>query len=127
MDAMWSAATKKIIGVGMDDAKFAQDVSTLTGAHYVERGSYSKSKDGGSRSWSEQREQVLDPAEIRATRKGTALLLYTGMPVAQIRLRPWYAEKAMAHIGPQMKNEEAAITKRAVAAYEERQAERSAR
>ncbi|MGA5183089.1 type IV secretory system conjugative DNA transfer family protein [Streptomyces pseudogriseolus] len=127
MDAMWSAATKKIIGVGMDDAKFAQDVSTLTGAHYVERGSYSKSKDGGSRSWSEQREQVLDPAEIRAMRKGTALLLSTGMPVAQIRLRPWYAEKAMAHIGPQMKTEEAAITKRAVAAYEERQAERSAR
>ncbi|MFZ4248184.1 type IV secretory system conjugative DNA transfer family protein [Streptomyces griseoincarnatus] len=127
MDAMWSAATKKIIGVGMDDAKFAQDVSTLTGAHYVERGSYSKSKDGGSRSWSEQREQVLDPAEIRAMRKGTALLLSTGMPVAQIRLRPWYAEKAMAHIGPQMKTEEAAITKRAIAAYEERQAERSGR
>ncbi|MGY1548240.1 type IV secretory system conjugative DNA transfer family protein [Streptomyces sp. MN6] len=127
MDAMWSAATKKIIGVGMDDAKFAQDVSSLTGAHYVERGSYSKSKDGGSRSWSEQREQVLDPAEIRAMRKGTALLLSTGMPVAQIRLRPWYAEKAMAHIGPQMKTEEAAITKRAIAAYEERKAERSAR
>lgn len=127
MDAMWSAATKKIIGVGMDDAKFAQDVSTLTGAHYVERGSHSKSKDGGSRSWSEQREQVLDPAEIRAMRKGTALLLSTGMPVAQIRLRPWYAEKAMAHIGPQVKTEEAAITKRAIAAYEERKAERSAR
>ncbi|MGV9921529.1 type IV secretory system conjugative DNA transfer family protein [Streptomyces cellulosae] len=127
MDAMWSAATKKIIGVGMDDAKFAQDVSTLTGAHYVERGSYSKSKDGGSRSWSEQREQVLDPAEIRAMRKGTALLLATGMPVAQISLRPWYAEKLMEHIGPQMKAEEQAITKRAVAAYEERKAARSGR
>ncbi|MFE0364734.1 type IV secretory system conjugative DNA transfer family protein [Streptomyces griseoaurantiacus] len=127
MDALWSAATKKIIGVGLDDAKFAQDVSTLTGAHYVERGSYSKSKDGGSRSWSEQREQVLDPAEIRAMRKGTALLLATGMPVAQISLRPWYAEKLMAHIGPQMKAEEQAITKRAVAAYEERKATRSGR
>ncbi|MDG9728445.1 MULTISPECIES: type IV secretory system conjugative DNA transfer family protein [unclassified Streptomyces] len=127
MDSMWSAATKKIIGVGMDDAKFAQDVSTLTGAHYVERGSYSKSKDGGSRSWSEQREQVLDPAEIRAMKKGTALLLATGMPVAQISLRPWYAEKLMAHIGPQMKAEEQAITKRAVAAYEERKAARSGR
>ncbi|MGC8923519.1 type IV secretory system conjugative DNA transfer family protein [Streptomyces sp. PG2] len=127
MDALWSAATKKVIGVGLDDAKFAQDVSTLTGAHYVERGSYSKSRDGGSRSWSEQREQVLDPAEIRAMRKGTALLLATGMPVAQISLRPWYAEKPMAHIGPQMKAEEQAITKRAVAAYEERKATRSGR
>ncbi|MFI2764906.1 type IV secretory system conjugative DNA transfer family protein [Streptomyces echinatus] len=127
MDSMWSAATKKVIGVGLDDAKFAQDVSTLTGAHYVERGSYSKSKDGGSRSWSEQREQVLDPAEIRAMRKGSALLLSTGMPVAQIALRPWFAEKLMAHIGPEMKAEEAAITKRAVAAYENRKAMRSGR
>jgi type IV secretory pathway TraG/TraD family ATPase VirD4 len=127
MDSMWSAATKKIVGVGLDDAKFAQDVSTLTGAHYVERGSYSKSKDGHSRSWSEQREQVLDPAEIRAMRKGTALLLSTGMPVAQISLRPWYEEKAMAHIGLQMKAEELAITERANAAYEERKASRSGR
>jgi type IV secretory pathway TraG/TraD family ATPase VirD4 len=127
MDSMWSAATKKLIGVGLDDAKFAQDVSTLTGAHYVQRGSYSKSKEGYSHSYSEQREQVLDPAEIRAMRKGTALLLATGMPVAQISLRPWYAEKLMAHIGPQMKDEESAITKRAVAAYEDRKAARSAR
>jgi type IV secretory pathway TraG/TraD family ATPase VirD4 len=127
MDSMWSAATKKLIGVGIDDAKFAQDISTLTGPHSVQRGSHSKSKDGGSRSWSEQREQVLDPAQIRAMKKGTALLMSTGMPIAQIELRPWYAEKAMAHIGPQMRAEEAAITKRAVGAYELRKATRSGR
>ncbi|MEV5774232.1 TraM recognition domain-containing protein [Streptomyces antimycoticus] len=127
MDAMWSAATKKLIGVGLDDAKFAGDVSTLTGAHYVSLGSYSKSKEGYSHSYSQQREQVLDAAEIRAMKKGTALLLATGMPVAQIGLRPWYAERLMAHIGPQMRDEEQAITKRAVAAYEERKATRSGR
>ncbi|MER6198066.1 TraM recognition domain-containing protein [Streptomyces sp. NPDC001586] len=127
MDAMWSAATKKIIGVGIDDWNFAQGVSTLTGAHFVERGSYSKGREGESRSYSEQREQVLDPGEIRAMRKGTALLLATGAPVAQIGLRPWYAEKLLAHIGPQMKAEEQAITKRAVAAYEERKAARRGR
>ncbi|WP_240499061.1 type IV secretory system conjugative DNA transfer family protein [Streptomyces prasinus] len=127
MDAMWSAATKKLIGVGLDDAKFAGDVSTLTGAHYVDRGSYSKSRDGYSRSVSEQREQVLDPAEIRAMKKGTALLMSTGMPVAQISLRPWYAEKAMAHIGPQMAAEEKAITGRAVLAHEEKKAARRGR
>lgn len=124
MDAMWSAATKKIIGVGIDDWNFAQGVSTLIGARYVGRGSYSKSKEGYSHSVSEQREQILDPGDIRSMRKGTALLMSTGMPVAQIALRPWYEEKAMAHIGPQMKKEETAITKRAVAAYEERQAAR---
>lgn len=127
MDALWGAATKKIIGVGLDDAKFASDISSLVGAHYVDRGSYTKSRDGHSRSVSEQREQVLDPAEIRAMKKGTALLMSTGMPVAQIALRPWYEEKAMAHIGQQMKAEEHAITKRAVAAYEERKAARDGR
>ncbi|GGY71196.1 hypothetical protein GCM10010363_60480 [Streptomyces omiyaensis] len=124
MDSMWSAATKKIIGVGIDDARFAQDVSTLTGAHYVERGSYSKGKEGTSHSYSEQREQILDPADIRAMRKGTALLMSTGMPIAQIALRPWYEEKSMAYIGAQMRTEEEAITKRAVAAHEQRQASR---
>jgi type IV secretory pathway TraG/TraD family ATPase VirD4 len=127
MDAMWGAATRKIIGVGLDDWNFAQGVSSLVGAHSVDRGSYSKSKEGYSRSVSEQREQILDPADIRAMKKGTALLMATGMPVAQIALRPWYAEKLMAHLGPQMAAEEQAITKRAVAAYEERKAARGGR
>ncbi|WP_317933407.1 type IV secretory system conjugative DNA transfer family protein [Streptomyces cellostaticus] len=127
MDAMWGAATKKIIGVGLDDAKFAQDVAALVGMHSVSRDSYSKSKEGYSYSVSEQREQVMDAAEIRAMKKGTALLLSTGMPIAQIALRPWYAEKRLAHIGRQMKAEEAAITKRAVVAYEERKAARRGR
>ncbi|MBC2869861.1 type IV secretory system conjugative DNA transfer family protein [Streptomyces mexicanus] len=127
MDAMWSAATKKIVGVGVDDWNFAQGIASLLGMHEVNRGSYSKSKEGYSYSLSEQREQVMDPAQIRAMRKGTALLMSTGMPVAQIALRPWYEERAMAHIGAQMKAEETAITKRAVAAYEERQEARRGR
>ncbi|MGW7343048.1 type IV secretory system conjugative DNA transfer family protein [Streptomyces sp. NPDC054854] len=61
MDSMWSAATKKIIGVGTDDAKFAQDISTLTGAHYVERGSYSKGKEGYSRSYSDSASRSSTP------------------------------------------------------------------
>ena len=40
----------------------------------------------------------------RAMKKGTALLMATGMPVAQIGLRPWYAERAMAHLGPQLRD-----------------------
>lgn len=127
MDALWSAATRKLIGVGLDDARFAADVSSLVGQHSVDRGSYSKNKEGYSYSVNEQREQIMDPAEIRAMRKGTALLLATGMPVAQIALRPWYGEKNMAHIGPQMKAEEKAITGRAIVAWEERKAGRRGR
>ena len=99
MDALWSAATKKIIGAGIDDPNFAADIATLIGQHDINRGGYSKSKEGYSYSVNEHREQIMEAADVRAMRKGTAVLLSTGMPVAQIALRPWYAEKAMAHIG----------------------------
>ncbi|MFF3256462.1 type IV secretory system conjugative DNA transfer family protein [Actinacidiphila glaucinigra] len=127
MDALWSAATRKVIGVGLDDARFVSDIATLVGNHTVDRGSYSKSKEGYSRSVSEQREQILEPSDIRAMRRGTALLLATGMPVAQIALRPWYDQASMSHIGPEMDAEEQAITKRAVAAWDERKAARDGR
>ncbi|MFI9155524.1 hypothetical protein [Streptomyces sp. NPDC053367] len=48
----------------MPPADFSEDVSTFNGAHYVERGSPFEGKDGSSHRCSEQREQVLDPAEI---------------------------------------------------------------
>ncbi|MGW6467449.1 type IV secretory system conjugative DNA transfer family protein [Streptomyces rubiginosohelvolus] len=127
MDAMWSAATKKLIGAGVDDPKFVADIATLIGQRTVERGSYSKSKDGGSTSRSEQREQILEPSQIRAMPKGSALLLATGMPIAQIQLRPWYEEASMQHIGPQKAAEEKLITERAVTAHEELKAARHAR
>jgi hypothetical protein len=49
------------------------------------------------------------------------------MPVAQIALRPWYAEKKLAYVGPQMATEEKAITERAIVAHEERKAARGGR
>ncbi|MFJ4188525.1 type IV secretory system conjugative DNA transfer family protein [Kitasatospora sp. NPDC089509] len=124
MNALWGASTKKIIGVGLDDPRFVNDIATLVGNHEIIRGSYTKSRDGGSTSISEHREQILEPAQIRAMKRGTALLLATGMPVAQIALRPWYEEPAMTHLGPAMKSEEAAITKRANLAWKERKAQR---
>ncbi|MCR8945182.1 TraM recognition domain-containing protein [Streptomyces sp. OUCMDZ-4982] len=127
MDAMWSAATKKVIGAGVDDPKFVADIATLVGQRSVERGSYSKSKDGGSTSRSEQREQILEPSQIRAMPKGSALLLATGMPIAQIQLRPWYEEDSMQHIGLQKAAEERLITERALTAYEQLKAARRAR
>jgi hypothetical protein len=46
----------------------------------------------GLASWqtSTRRQRILEPAQIRALDKGTALLLATGIPVALIRLLPWY-------------------------------------
>ncbi|MFF7952092.1 TraM recognition domain-containing protein [Streptomyces griseorubiginosus] len=115
MDALWSAATVKLLGAGLDDADFVQKISTLVGQHDVKTPSVSRSKDGTSRSYSYRQESVLPPDRIRALPKGTALLLATGVKPALIRLRPWYKEPGAAEISAAAKAETAAITERAAA------------
>jgi len=113
MDALWSAATVKLLGSGLDDADFVDKISRLVGQHDVSTISVSRSKDGTSRSTSYRQEQILPPDKIRALPKGTALLLATGVRPALIRLRPWYKEPNAGPISAAAKAETAAITERA--------------
>ncbi|MFI6347459.1 type IV secretory system conjugative DNA transfer family protein [Streptomyces sp. NPDC050560] len=113
MDALWSAATIKLLGAGLDDADFVQKISTLVGQQDVRTPSISRGKEGTSRSYSYRLDPVLPPDRIRALPKGTALLLATGVKPALIRLRPWYKEPGAAAISAAAKAETAAITKRA--------------
>ncbi|CAM5717545.1 TraD/TraG TraM recognition site domain-containing protein OS=Streptomyces fumanus OX=67302 GN=GCM10018772_05610 PE=4 SV=1 [Streptomyces fumanus] len=115
MDALWSAATIKLLGAGLDDADFVQKISTLVGQHDVKTPSVSRSKDGSQRSYSYRQEAILPPDKIRALPKGTALLLATGIRPALIRLRPWYKEPGADLISAQAKAEANAITARAAA------------
>jgi type IV secretory pathway TraG/TraD family ATPase VirD4 len=113
MDAMWSAATIKLLGAGLDDADFVEKISRLVGQHDVSTLSTSHSRDGSSRSVSYRQENVLPADKIRALPKGTALLLATGIRPALIRLRPWYKEPNAGPISAAAKAEVAAITERA--------------
>jgi type IV secretory pathway TraG/TraD family ATPase VirD4 len=113
MDALWSAATVKLLGAGLDDADFVEKVSKLVGLHDVKTVSTSRSRDGSSRSVSERQESVLPADKIRALPKGTALLLATGIRPALIKLRPWYKEPNAGRISAAAKAEVAAITERA--------------
>ncbi|WP_405467386.1 TraM recognition domain-containing protein [Streptomyces jietaisiensis] len=115
MDALWSAATVKLLGAGLDDADFVQKISTLVGQHDVKTPSVSRSKDGSQRSYSYRQESILPPDKIRALPKGTALLLATGIRPALIQLRPWYKEPGAGLISAQAKAEANAITARAAA------------
>ncbi|WP_442814639.1 type IV secretory system conjugative DNA transfer family protein [Streptomyces sp. NBC_01808] len=117
MDAMWSAATIKLLGAGLDDADFVEKVSKLVGNADVRTASVSKSKDGTSRSYSYRLDPVLPADRIRALPKGTALLLATGVRPALIRLRPWYKEPNAGTISAAAKAETAAITERATRAW----------
>ncbi|OEV27507.1 hypothetical protein AN219_22725 [Streptomyces nanshensis] len=114
MDAMWSAATIKVIGSGIDDPDFADKLSRLIGEHDVETTSVSRSESGKSTSVSMRQQRILPPDAIRALAKGTALCFATGMRAAMLTLRPWYAEPGAAELSAASARASKAITARAI-------------
>jgi type IV secretory pathway TraG/TraD family ATPase VirD4 len=88
MDELFSAATIKVIGAGIDDPTFADDISRLLGDEDVLTTTRSTGKTGGT-STTTRRERVLAADDIRALPKFTALLLVTGVRPALLRLVPW--------------------------------------
>jgi type IV secretory pathway TraG/TraD family ATPase VirD4 len=90
MAALWGAATRKVIGAGIDDPRLARDLATLVGQHDVPVRSASYGDGRASEQLSLRRQDILQAADIRALLPGTALLLATGARPALIHLRPWY-------------------------------------
>ncbi|POX43393.1 hypothetical protein C3486_00220 [Streptomyces sp. Ru73] len=115
MDALWSAATIKLIGSGIDDADFADKLSRLAGDHEVQTVSVSTSESGKSSSVSMRQERVLPADAIRALPKGSALLLATGIRPALLDLKPWYREPNAERLDAASKKATATITERALA------------
>ncbi|MGK4585232.1 type IV secretory system conjugative DNA transfer family protein [Kitasatospora sp. HPMI-4] len=115
MDALWSAATTKIIGSGIDDADFADRLSRMIGDHDVQTTSVSTSDNGKSTSISMRTERILPPDAIRALPKGRAFLFATGLRAAMLDLRPWYKERSAKEIGAASTRATKAITERAIA------------
>ncbi|WP_323447805.1 type IV secretory system conjugative DNA transfer family protein [Streptomyces yaizuensis] len=115
MDALWSAATVKLIGSGIDDADFADKLSRLVGDHDVRTVSVSTSESGKSTSVSMRQERVLPADAIRALPKGSALLLATGIRPALLDLKPWYKEPDAARHAQASAAATAGITERALA------------
>jgi len=98
MAALWGAATKKIIGAGVDSPRLARDLATLIGQHDVPVRSINYGEGRASESVSLRRQDILEPAAIRALPPGTSLLLATGAKPALIHLTPWHAGPRAAQI-----------------------------
>jgi type IV secretory pathway TraG/TraD family ATPase VirD4 len=113
MDAMWSAATVKVIGAGIDDPKLAEDLSRLIGDHDVTVRSVSSSRHGSSTSTSLRRQRILPAEQIRALPRGRALVFATGSPAALVDLQPWYAGPRAAAVRDAVQVSEAGLTVRA--------------
>jgi type IV secretory pathway TraG/TraD family ATPase VirD4 len=92
MAALWGAATIKLIGAGVDSPRLARDVSTLVGQHDVPVRSIGLGEGRGvSENISLRRQDILEPAAVRAIPQGSALLLVSGVRPALIQLRNWFS------------------------------------
>ena len=99
MAALWGAATRKIIGAGADSPRLARDLATLTGQHDVPIRSLSYGDGRAYEQLSLRRQDILEPAQIRALPPGAALLLATGIKPVLIHLTPWHKGPRAAEIG----------------------------
>lgn len=115
MAALWGAATIKILGSGLDDAEFTEQISRLVGEHDIDTQSYSGSEHGTSWSVQPRRQRILDAADIRAIPKGWALLLATGLRPAALRLHPWYTSPDRQRIARAQAAADQALSDRAAA------------
>lgn len=94
MDSLWSAATVKIAGAGLDDVETLQWISQAIGDRWVPKPpSFSRDSRGGSNdSFDMVQLPIMPVSSLRRIKKEEALLITAGRPVALGRLLPWYAE-----------------------------------
>jgi type IV secretory pathway TraG/TraD family ATPase VirD4 len=114
MATLWGAATKKIIGAGVDSPRLARDLATLVGQHDVPVRTLNYGDSRVSESVSLRRQDILEPAAIRALPPGKALLLATGIKPALIHLTPWYAGPRAAEITEAQRAAQVQIRDRAI-------------
>jgi type IV secretory pathway TraG/TraD family ATPase VirD4 len=120
MAALWGAATRKLIGAGIDSPRLVRDLATLIGQHDVPVRSITYSDGRASEQISLRQQEILQAADIRALPAGTALLLATGTKPALIRLRPWYSGPHAAPISEAIKTADTAIADAARRHYNRR-------
>ncbi|OLT27822.1 TRAG family protein [Nocardiopsis sp. CNR-923] len=110
MEAMWSAATVKVFGAGLDDHKIVDALSKLIGQHDVSTSSFSFGENKGNFSVQLRRQEIMQGADIRQIDKGECLLFATAAKPTLLRMRPWYRTPKAKLIGAAIKEAEEQIT-----------------
>ncbi|MEU5858899.1 type IV secretory system conjugative DNA transfer family protein [Nocardiopsis dassonvillei] len=90
MKKLWGAATVKLVGAGLDDYSFVDQVSQLVGMRAIVEESLSTSRQGASTTRSRRRERIIDAAEVRELERSTALMFATSTRPAMIRMPAWF-------------------------------------
>lgn len=102
MAKLWSAANVRVVGGGVAEPAFLEELSKLIGTFVHRTRSGSTSRGSRSRSWSEHRERVLEVADLGSLPRGRAVLFPSGSPAVLMRTVPWteapYADAVRASI-----------------------------
>ena len=85
----------KVILSGVTDPETAETISRLVGRAEYTDVQLSHNQGGTARSYSVRRDPMASPDALRQLQEGTAVVLYRGKPPAIVRLRPWYADRAL--------------------------------
>ncbi|MFC7331235.1 type IV secretory system conjugative DNA transfer family protein [Marinactinospora rubrisoli] len=117
MEAMWSAATVKVFGAGLDDHKIVDALSKLIGQHDVSTTSFSYGDGKGNHSVQLRRQEIMEGADIRRIEKGEALIFATAAQATLVKMCPWYKGKDAATVTAAIKEAEQAITEGAQRRY----------
>lgn len=91
MDKLWSAATVKLIGAGVHEPSFCEDLSRLIGEHDIRTWTHQQGR-GAHTSISTRRDRILSAADVAQLRKTEAIVLSAGRKPGRIQLLPWYTE-----------------------------------
>ena len=89
-DAMWDAATTKIVLGGLAHADDLQRISRLAGDIDSPHVTHNRGSTGPSRSTTTRRLPALPLERIRCLPAGQALVLARRCPPAQVQLNPWW-------------------------------------
>lgn len=116
MDKMWSAATIKLVGAGVQDPEFARWISDLIGPLEVPTYSHQYGRGGGSTSTSMREKPVMTVADVGSLDKRHAILLSAGRRPVLLELMPWYREGDAETISAHAAEATAQVRQSAVAA-----------
>ncbi|WP_067723523.1 type IV secretory system conjugative DNA transfer family protein [Nocardia yamanashiensis] len=90
MDALWGAANIKVLGPGVDEAKFLQERAEAIGEYESISSSVSESKGGKSYSRSLGSSKTFNLHGLATLPHGRAILFSSGAPAVLIRTVPWW-------------------------------------
>ncbi|WP_067813974.1 type IV secretory system conjugative DNA transfer family protein [Nocardia inohanensis] len=90
MDALWGAANIKVLGPGVDEAKFLQERAEAIGEYESISSSVSESKGGKSYSRSLGSSKTFNLHGLATLPRGRAIVFSSGAPAALVRTVPWW-------------------------------------